>query len=101
MVTAGGPGENVTTEGIDLLRFAHRDVTDTRQTGLCRSHWPSKPVLSDRRLSEWLLRKLKFREPDGVLIRIVGIIAAVKSSGRAMPCDRISVSFHPEPHRTL
>jgi MOSC domain-containing protein YiiM len=101
VVTAGDLGENVTTEGIDLLSLPAGTLLTLGKHASVEVTGLRNPCSQIEDFQTGLLGKLRFRGPDGALIRIAGIMATVKSSGRVMPCDRISVTLPPQPHRAL
>jgi MOSC domain-containing protein YiiM len=101
VVAAGQMGENVTTEGVDLLGLptgarlhlgpdAVVEVTGLRNP--CRQLDKLKPGLMAATLA---------RDPEGNLIRKAGIMGIVLEGGDVCEGDPIRVELPPPPHRKL
>ena len=100
-VEPGALGENITTEGIDLLglprgtRLAIGGDAELEVTGLrnpCKQLDGYQPGLMDAVLE---------RRPSGEIIRKAGIMAIVLSGGEVRPGDHIRVTLPAEPHQRL
>lgn len=100
-IAPGEIGENVTTEGIDLLalprgtRLALGADAIVEITGLrnpCQQ-------LNDHR--EGLTQAVLDRAPDGSLIRKAGIMGIVIAGGTVRAGDAIAVTLPPLPHLAL
>ncbi len=93
-------GENITTDGIDLLALPegallHVGEAVIRVTGLrnpCRQLDAFQPGLMAAVLD---------RDADGGLVRKAGIMGIVVSGGVVRPGDAIRVDLPPQPHRRL
>ncbi|MER5730389.1 MOSC domain-containing protein [Streptomyces sp. NPDC002138] len=100
-VSAGQLGENVTTEGVDLLglptgavlRFGEEAVVEV--TGL------RNPCLQIDAFQQGLLKQVVGRDASGRLLRKAGIMGVVRHGGTIRPGDAISVTLPPEPHVPL
>jgi MOSC domain-containing protein YiiM len=100
-VGTGDLGENITTKGIDLLalptgtrlRLGFEAVVE--MTGL------RNPCIQVDEFQGGLLTLLRFRDPDGAIRRIGGVMGVVTMSGRVAPGDQIEVDVPPEPHVPL
>lgn len=100
-VGPGDMGENVTTRGLELLRFpvgtrlflgAHAVV---QLTGL------RNPCVQLDRLQPGLMRAVLARDACGNLVRKAGVMAIVLVGGRLLPEDAIRASFPEGVHRPL
>jgi MOSC domain-containing protein YiiM len=100
-VGPGRLGENILTEGLDLLglptgtRLKLGDEAEIEITGLRN---PCKQIDS---LDPNLLRRLAYRDESGELIRLAGIMAIVLTTGEIRTGDTIRARLPDEPHRPL
>ncbi|MEU9375057.1 MOSC domain-containing protein [Streptomyces sp. NPDC048255] len=100
-VEPGQLGENVTTEGIDLLglptgallRFGEEAVVEV--TGL------RNPCLQIDAFQHGLLKEVVSRDELGRLVRKAGIMGVVRQGGTIRPGDSITVTLPPAPHTPL
>ena len=100
-VKAGQMGENVTTEGIDLLglptgarlRLGSEAVVEI--TGL------RNPCAQLDKIQPGLLKATLDHDAQGNLIRKAGIMGVVIAGGEVRTGDPIEVELPPEPHRPL
>lgn len=100
-VGPGQMGENVTTEGVDLLglptgarlRLGPEAVIEV--TGL------RNPCAQLNGLQDGLMAAVLDRAPDGTVVRKTGVMAVVLTGGVVRPGDRIGVELPAEPHRPL
>jgi len=101
-VTAGQMGENITTQGIDLLGLP----TGTRLrlgdeavvieiTGLRN---PCTQLVS---IQPGLMAAVLDRDANGALLRKAGVMAIVLTGGMVRPGDAIAVELPPQPHTPL
>jgi len=100
-VEAGGLGENVTTEGVDLLglprgaRLRIGDQVVLEVTGLRN---PCKQIDA---FQTGLLKVVLGRGPEGELIRKTGVMSIVLEGGVVRPGDIIVVELPAGPHLAL
>ncbi len=100
-VEPGQLGENITTEGIDLLdlptgtilRFG--DEAEVEVTGL------RNPCAQIENFRTGLLARVVGRAEDGSIFRRAGIMGVVRTGGEVAPGDPIAVTLPPPPHRPL
>jgi MOSC domain-containing protein YiiM len=97
-VSAGRLGENVLTEGIDLLSLPAgtrlalgRDVV-LELTGL------RNPCAQLNDVGPGLMQRLAHRDDEGRLHRRAGVMAIVITTGDAKEGDMIEITLPPEPH---
>jgi len=101
-VTAGRMGENITTQGIDLLGLP----TGTRLrlgdeavvieiTGL------RNPCTQLESIQPGLMAAVLDRDANGALLRKAGVMAIVLTGGMVRPGDAIAVELPPQPHTPL
>jgi MOSC domain-containing protein YiiM len=100
-VGAGQLGENILTDGLDLLglptgtclmlgKQAEIEITGLRN--------PCKQIDS---FEPNLLRRLAYRDEAGEFVRLAGIMAVVRTTGRIRTGDTIRVRLPDVPHRPL
>ncbi|HEY8291417.1 MAG TPA: MOSC domain-containing protein [Thermomicrobiales bacterium] len=100
-LSAGQMGENITTEGIDLLglptgtRLRLGDVAIVEITGL------RNPCAQLEEIQPGLMAAVLDRDAQGNLIRKAGIMAVVLADGLVRPGDAIAIELPPLPHHPL
>jgi len=100
-VSAGEMGENITTEGVDLLglptgtRLRFGDEATVEITGL------RNPCGQLNGLQSGLLEATLDHDAQGNVIRKAGVMAVVLGSGPVRPGDTITVELPPAPHHPL
>jgi MOSC domain-containing protein YiiM len=100
-VAAGQMGENVTTEGIDLLglptgtRLRLGDEAVVEVTGL------RNPCAQLDTIHPGLMAAVLDRDADGNLIRKAGVMGVVVASGAVRAGDPITVELPEGPHQPL
>ena len=100
-LSAGQMGENITTEGIDLLglptgtRLRLGDTAVVEITGL------RNPCAQLEEIRPGLMAAVLDRDAQGSLIRKAGIMAVVVAGGLVRPGDAIAIELPPLPHHPL
>jgi MOSC domain-containing protein YiiM len=100
-VSAGQMGENITTEGVDLLglptgaRLRLGDDAIVEITGL------RNPCAQLEKIQPGLLAAVLDHDQDGNLIRKAGVMAIVLAGGPVRIGDSITIELPPPPHRPL
>ena len=100
-VAAGQMGENITTQGIDLLglptgtRLRLGDEALVEITGL------RNPCAQLDEIQPGLMAAVLDHDEQGNLIRKAGVMGVVLSGGLVQPGDPITVELPPSPHRPL
>ena len=100
-VTAGQMGENVTTEGVDLLGLPTGARLRLGVDAVIEVTGLRNPCQQLNGLQDGLMAALVHRAPDGALIRKAGVMGIVLTGGEVRPGDPIVVELPPEPHRPL
>lgn len=100
-VAAGQMGENVTTEGIDLLGLPTGARLRLGSDAVIEVTGLRNPCAQLNGLQDGLMAALVYRAPDGTLIRKAGVMGIVLTGGEVRPGDPIVVELPPEPHRPL
>ncbi len=100
-VAPGALGENITTEGVDLLGLPVGAVlrigpeAEVEVTGL------RNPCAQIENYRSGLLKQVVGRAEDGTLVRRAGIMGVVRAGGPVRPGDAITVEMPEGPHRAL
>jgi MOSC domain-containing protein YiiM len=100
-VSAGQMGENITTQGVDLLglptgsRLCLGSTAAVEVTGL------RNPCAQLDRIQPGLMAATLGRDERGNLVRKAGIMGIVVTGGIVSPGDPIRVELPPRPHRPL
>lgn len=100
-VSVGDIGENVTTQGLDLLalptgaRLLLGDTAVLEVTGL------RNPCYQLDQFQKGLMAATLARDAKGKLVRKAGIMSIVLTGGEVRPGDAIRVELPPLPHRPL
>ena len=101
IVSAGQMGENITTQGVDLLglpagaRLCIGGAAVVEVTGL------RNPCAQLDRIQPGLMAATLGRDQHGNLVRKAGIMGVVIAGGEVRPGDQIRVELPPQPHRPL
>ncbi|MDQ2785214.1 MAG: MOSC domain-containing protein [Chloroflexota bacterium] len=100
-VSAGQMGENITTEGIDLLglptgtRLRFGDAATIEITGL------RNPCAQLDQIQPGLMAAVLGRDARGNLIRKAGVMAVVIAGGPVRPGDAVAIELPSGPHDSL
>ena len=100
-VRAGQMGENITTQGIDLLRLPTGALLRLGATAIVQVTGLRNPCLQLDHFQPRLMAAVLSRDELGGLIRKAGVMAIVVTGGDVRPGDEITVELPPEPHRPL
>jgi len=100
-VSAGQMGENITTCGIDLLRFPTGTRLRLGDTAVVEITGLRNPCVQLDRFQSGLMAAVLERDESGTLTRKAGVMAIVLSAGEVRPGDPIHVDLPPQPHRPL
>ncbi len=100
-VAAGQLGENITTQGIDLLSLPTGAVLHMGSEAAIELTGLRNPCVQIDRFQDGLMKLLRYRTDDKGLVRIGGVMAIVLTGGVVRPGDEITVELPPEPHRAL
>ncbi|MCO6416214.1 MOSC domain-containing protein [Siccirubricoccus sp. KC 17139] len=100
-VAAGELGENVTTEGIDLLALPTGAVLHLGEAARVEVTGLRNPCGQIERFQPGLLAAVLDRDAAGGLVRKAGIMGVVLAGGTVRPGDAIRVTLPALPHRKL
>ena len=100
-VAAGDIGENVTTEGIDLLALPCGTRLRLGATAVVEVTGLRNPCVQLDRFQSGLMAATLDRDANGDLIRKAGIMSIVIAGGEIVPGDAIAVDLPATPHLPL
>lgn len=100
-VPPGALGENITTQGIELLKLPVGTQLKIGNTAVITITGLRNPCAQIERFQSGLLSEVLEKKPDGSLIRKAGVMGVVTEGGRIKPGDQIEVTLPPEPHHEL
>ena len=100
-VEAGTMGENITTQGIDLLGLPTGTRLQLGREAIIEITGLRNPCLQLNGIQGGLMNAVLGRDEHGKLVRKAGIMAIVIKGGQIRPGDPITAELPPEPHKPL
>ncbi|MCX7383312.1 MAG: MOSC domain-containing protein [Alphaproteobacteria bacterium] len=100
-VAPGAMGENITTEGIDLLALPERTVLTLGHSARIEITGLRNPCAQIERYRPGLLQAVLGRDAAGEIVRKSGVMAIVLAGGEVHPGDSIAIHLPAGPHRAL
>lgn len=100
-VLPGDLGENVTTQGIDLLALPAGTQLRLGRRGVVTLTGLRNPCAQIDRFKPGLMKAVLDRAPDGALVRKAGVMGIVTAGGNVDAGDAVVVKLPPLPHRAL
>jgi MOSC domain-containing protein YiiM len=100
-VTPGQLGENLTTNGINLLGLPQGTRLHVGASAVIEVTGLRNPCYQIDRFQQGLTKALVSRNGDGRVSRKAGIMSIVLASGEVRPGDSIQVELPAPPHRLL
>ncbi len=100
-VQPGQLGENITTQGLDLLALPAGTELAIGADVVLRLTGLRNPCVQIDRFQRGLMNAVLDRAPDGALIRKAGVMSVVLAGGLVCPGDAIGVTLPAAPHRPL
>lgn len=97
-VLPGEIGENITTQGIDLLSLPVGTQLQLGEKAIVELTGLRNPCVQLDRFQPGLMKALLGKNDDGSLIRKSGVMGIVIAGGEVKPGDAIAVNLPPEPH---
>ena len=94
-------GENVTTEGIDLLALPSGTRLHLGESAVVEITGLRNPCVQIDDFSKGLMAATLEKDADGNLVRKAGVMSIVISEGDVRPGDAIRVEWPAEPHHPL
>ena len=100
-VEPGDLGENITTQGIDLLSLPVGAVLAIGADAVVEITGLRNPCAQIDSFQKGLLAAVLDTGDTGELIRKAGVMAVVRAGGEVGPGDEIAATLPPPPHRAL
>jgi MOSC domain-containing protein YiiM len=98
---AGTLGENVLTEGLDLINLPTGTLFHIGAGVVVEISGIRDPCRQIDAVAKGLMKTLLARDAAGSLVRKAGIMGIVVTGGIVRPGDAIGVTLPPKPHRRL
>lgn len=100
-VAPGALGENITTRGLDLLGLPVGSVLAIGDHAVLAVTGLRNPCAQIDKHAPGLLKRVAYRDADGLLVRRAGIMSVVIAGGEVAPGMQIRVALPPLPHQAL
>jgi MOSC domain-containing protein YiiM len=100
-VSAGQMGENITTQGVDLLGLPTGTRLSLGSTAAVEVTGLRNPCAQLDRIQPGLMAATLGRDERGELVRKAGIMGVVITGGEVRPGDPIRIELPPQPHSPL
>ncbi|MDN5205706.1 hypothetical protein QQ008_30255 [Fulvivirgaceae bacterium BMA10] len=97
----GQMGENITTQGIDLLNLPENTILSVGTTSKIKITGLRNPCNQIDSIQKGLMNAVLDKDQKGNLIRKAGIMGIVLNGGEIKTGDEIIVELPPEPHAKL
>ncbi|MFJ6718053.1 MULTISPECIES: MOSC domain-containing protein [unclassified Streptomyces] len=100
-VGPGQLGENVTTEGVDLLGLPVGTLLRLGEEAVVEVTGLRNPCLQIDKFQKGLLKQVVGRDEEGRPVLKAGVMGVVRHGGTVRPGDHIAVTLPPTPHTRL
>jgi len=100
-VAAGEMGENITTQGIDLLALPQGARLHVGDTAVIEVTGLRNPCVQIDRFRKGMMKAVLDRDEHGNLIRKAGVMGVVLEGGDVKPGDEIRIALPAGPFRPL
>jgi MOSC domain-containing protein YiiM len=94
-------GENITTEGVDLLALPRGALLRIGGEAVLEVTGLRNPCIQIERFRPGVLAAVLHKTADGKLIRKTGVMSIVRAGGVVRPGDSITAELPPAPHSPL
>ena len=101
LVTPGQMGENITTQGVDLLELPKGTKLYLGDSAVIEITGLRNPCNQLDGIQQGLMKAVLDRDEEGQLIRKSGIMGIVLKGGQVQPEDLISIELPPQPFQKL
>jgi len=100
-ISAGQLGENITTQGIDLLSLFTGTRLHIGNDAIVELTALRHPCIQIDEFQKGLLKQVVHKDSDGKIVRKVGVMGIVLVGGAVNPNDDIIIEIPSEPHQNL
>ncbi|MEV6287839.1 MOSC domain-containing protein [Kribbella sp. NPDC051770] len=100
-VGPGDLGENVTTDGVDLLNLPTGTELHLGDTAVVTLTGLRNPCTQINKFRKGLLKTMLHKDAAGEVVRLTGVMSVVNQGGVVRPGDQLKVVYPSEPHQPL
>lgn len=100
-VEPGQLGENITTQGIDLLGLPVGSQLRLGENAIVTLTALRNPCIQIDKFQKGMLKEVVGKDEHGNIVRKVGVMGVVTDGGRVQPDDKIIVVLPKSPHSPL
>lgn len=100
-VRPGQLGENLTTQGIDLLDLPTGAMLRVGSEVVLEVTGLRNPCVQIEKFAPGMLGEVAWRGPDGEVVRLAGVMSVVRTGGIVRPGDPIEVQLPEGKHQRL
>ncbi|MEL6987813.1 MAG: MOSC domain-containing protein [Bacteroidota bacterium] len=100
-VSPGQMGENITTQGIDLLDLPRDTILNIGENVKIKITGLRNPCVQTDSIQKGLMQAMIDKDENGNLIRKAGVMAIVLEGGRVKPGDTIAITLPEKPYYKL
>lgn len=100
-IQPGMIGENVTTNGIDLLNLPTNTILHLGESVQLKVTGLREPCKQLNGIQPGLLKAVISKDQDGNIFRKTGVMTVVMKGGEVFKKDKIRVEYPPEPYQPL
>ena len=100
-VSPGELGENITTQGIDLLDLPTGTLLYIGPQVLVELTSLRNPCIQIDDFQKGMLKEVLYKDENGELVRKAGVMGIILTGGEIQSGDHIVVELPPEPHHKL
>lgn len=101
VVKAGDMGENILTDGLNLLALPRDTLLRLGPDAVVRITGLRNPCRQIDHFEQGLLRLAVGRDADGSIVRRAGVMGVVTAGGAVSPGDQIHIDLPAPPHHRL
>jgi len=100
-VSPGKLGENITTQGIDLLNLPVGTQLHIGKQAVVELTALRNPCVQIEKFQKGMVKQLVKKDNQGNIVRKLGVMGIVLTSGKVKPNDAIKIILPSEPHQSL
>ena len=100
-VIPGELGENITTQGIDLLSLPQGCQLHIGKTTIIELTALRNPCVQIENFQTGMLKEVISKDKQGKIMRKLGMMGVVLSGGHVQPNDEITIQLPEQPHKSL
>jgi MOSC domain-containing protein YiiM len=100
-IEPGDLGENITTQGVDLLALPTGTLLHVGRQAVLKVTGLRNPCSQIDHFRQGLTAAVLDRDAAGQLVRKAGVMSVVLAGGEVTPGDAIQVELPPQPHHAL